>query len=84
MRASSMQFDDAKSVSENILDGRAGDLLFFAENGKTISHVALKLENSEIIHARGMVRINGLQKNHEHFDESLINTFVAVKTFLND
>lgn len=83
-RDSGMQFDDAKTVSENFLDGRVGDLLFFAENGKTISHVALKLDDNQIIHARGMVKINSLNENDEHFDESLINTFIAVKTLLND
>ena len=80
-RDSPMQFEDAQLVSENFLDGNPGDLLFFAENGDRITHVGLKLNRNEIIHTRGMVRKNSLDKNSEHFDEFLFNTFVAVKTF---
>ena len=80
-RDSPMQFEDAKMVSENFLDGTPGDLLFFAENGDRITHVAIKLNNNEIIHARGRVKINSLDRNSEQFDLKLINTFVAVKTF---
>jgi len=82
-RDSPMQFEDARMVSENFLDGSPGDLLFFAENGKRITHVAMKLTENEIIHARGRVRINSLDKNSELFDNTLIDTFVAVKTFFN-
>lgn len=80
-RDSPMQFEDARHISENFLDGNPGDLLFFAENSDQITHVSLKLNQNEIIHARGMVRINDLDKNSEHFDEFLHKTFIAVKTF---
>ena len=78
-----MQFEDAQMVSDNFLDGTPGDLLFFAEYGERITHVALKLSEKEIIHARGRVRINSLDKDSELFDSKLIDTFVAVKTFFD-
>lgn len=81
-RDSPMQFDDAKFVSDNPLDGQPGDLLFFAENGDRITHVGLKLEKQKIIHARGMVRINSLVQDDADFDPTLIKHFVAVKSFL--
>lgn len=83
-RDSPMQFEDARPVSENFLDGRPGDLLFFAENGSRITHVAVKLNEKEVIHARGRIRINSLDRNSSNFDALLINTFVAVRTFFND
>ncbi|KAA3611144.1 MAG: peptidoglycan endopeptidase [Calditrichaeota bacterium] len=83
-RDSPMQFEDAVLVSENPLDGQVGDLLFFAEEGNRITHVAVKLSDSEIIHARGMVRINSLIPGGKDFDKSLLDDFVAVKTFLNE
>ena len=82
-RDSPMQFEDAQMVSDNFLDGTPGDLLFFAEYGERITHVALKLSEKEIIHARGRVRINSLDKDSELFDSKLIDTFVAVKTFFD-
>lgn len=80
-RDSPMQFEDARAVGEDILSGNPGDLLFFSENGSRITHVALKLKNNEIIHARGMVKINSLEKDSLLYDTSLIKDFVAVKTF---
>lgn len=82
-RDSIQQFEDAQPVSENINDGRPGDLLFFAEDGKKISHVAVRLEDNKIVHSRGMVRINSLNEKEALYDASLIRDFVAVKTFLN-
>jgi gamma-D-glutamyl-L-lysine dipeptidyl-peptidase len=80
-RDSPMQCEDAGFISKNFLDGNPGDLLFFAENGDRITHVAIKLNEKEVIHARGRVRINSLDRNSANFDALLINTFVAVKTF---
>ena len=81
-RDSVMQYEDAKTVSKNILDGKPGDLLFFAEDRDTITHVAVKLENDKIIHARGMVKINSLEKGNQLYDGALMRDFVEVKTFL--
>lgn len=81
-RDSPMQFEDAVLVSENPLDGNPGDLLFFAEKGERITHVGVKLEDQKLIHARGMIRINSLEKGKADFDKTLIDHFVAVKSFL--
>ncbi len=81
-RDSPMQFEDAAFVGENINDGLAGDLLFFAEDGNRITHVALKLDDNKIIHARGLVKFNSLEKDNNLYDETLIRDFVAVKSFL--
>jgi gamma-D-glutamyl-L-lysine dipeptidyl-peptidase len=80
-RDSPMQFEDTKFVSENPLDGQPGDLLFFTEEGNRITHVGVKLENEKIIHARGMIRINSLASDGKDFDKSLLDDFVAVKSF---
>ena len=36
----------------------SGDLVFFSDKGKEISHVGLVLDNDKIIHASGRVRID--------------------------
>ena len=77
-----MQFDDARFISDDPINGTPGDLLFFAENGNTITHVALKLEQDKIIHARGMIKINSLVAGDADFDPLLLRDFVAVKSFL--
>jgi cell wall-associated NlpC family hydrolase len=80
-RDSPMQFEDASMVSEDLLAGQPGDLLFFAENGNRITHVGVKLSDNKIIHVRGMVRINSLLPGEADYDKSLIENFVAVKTY---
>ncbi|MCB0282856.1 MAG: C40 family peptidase [Calditrichaeota bacterium] len=81
-RDSPMQFEDAMPVSTDPLKGGPGDLLFFAEKGDRITHVGLKLADQKLIHARGMIRINSLEKGKPDFDQTLLDHFVAVKTFL--
>jgi len=81
-RDARMQFEDARPVSADPLGGQKGDLLFFAENGKRITHVGFALENGRILHARGMVRINSLNENDDDFDRNLRNHFVEIRTFL--
>ncbi len=83
-RDSPMQFEDSSLVSEELLGGNPGDLLFFTEEGDRITHVGIKLKDNKIIHARGMVRINSLIPNEPNFDKSLFDNFVAVKTFIKD
>ena len=46
-----------------------GDLHFFTENGKSISHVAVSLGQSKYIHASGKVQLNSLHPEHEDYDE---------------
>lgn len=83
-RDSWMQFEDSKFVSENPLGGELGDLMFFAEDGKKITHVGLCLGQGYLLHARGLIRINVLLQDHPLYDETLWRDFVAVKTFLDN
>lgn len=82
-RDSQQQFDDARPVGNNFSDGQPGDLLFFSENRNKITHVALKLPDDMVIHARGMVKTNSLNKNNPLFDAVLKEEFIEVKTFLD-
>ncbi len=77
-----MQFDDAKFISKEFLKAQTGDLCFFSEDSKNISHVAFYMDEGKVLHARGMIKINSLQKNDNDFDAELLSTFVAVKSFL--
>lgn len=61
---------------ENLLPG---DLLFFAEPGKNISHVAISLGNGAYIHASGRVTINHLHPQHTLHDASRLATWVLSK-----
>jgi cell wall-associated NlpC family hydrolase len=54
----------------------AGDLLFFAEQGKGISHVALCLGQHKYIHASGKVQVNSLNPDHADYDAFRANTWV--------
>jgi len=76
-----MQFEDARPVSNEFQGGKTGDLLFFAESGSRITHVAIRLEESYFIHARGMVRINSSHAADALFDQELSDTFVEVRSF---
>lgn len=77
-----MQFEDAKSVSKDPFNAGGGDLCFFSENGEKITHVGLCIGGGKVLHARGMVKINSLNKADTDFDEELFSTFVEVKSFL--
>ncbi len=81
-RDAAMQSDDAQFISNNYLDGQKGDLYFFSENSKKISHVGICLGSGRVLHARGMVRINSLNKNALNYDEKLFANFTTVKSFL--
>ncbi len=80
-RDSPMQFEDARPVSNTFGEGEAGDLLFFAESGTRITHVAIRLDQGYFIHARGRVRVNAFRADDPLHDRSLENTFVEVRTF---
>ncbi len=77
-----MQFEDARPVSRNPLQGRPGDLMFFAEAGERITHVGFVLADGKLLHARGMVRINSLTKSDPDYDESLLKDFVEIRSYL--
>ncbi len=80
-RDSPMQYQDARPVSGEFNGGAAGDLLFFAESGTRITHVAIRLDQGYFIHARGRVRINASRADDPLFDRGLMDTFVEVRTF---
>lgn len=77
-----MQHQDSAFVSKDPMQFQRGDLLFFAENGERITHVGIGMNDGMFIHARGKVRINSLVNTHPHFDKSLLDSFVDVRTFL--
>jgi len=54
-----------------------GDLAFFSEKGKEISHVGLIIDSDKIIHASGYVRIDPIT------DEGILNTETKIYTHLS-
>ena len=81
-RDARMQFEDGAYVSDNPLEGRAGDLMFFAESGDAITHVGLCLGKGRVLHARGMVRVNSLDRNDPLFSADLLKNFAGIRSFL--
>jgi hypothetical protein len=81
-RDSWMQHRDGKFCSDNPSGAEAGDLYFFSDNSKKITHVGIALGKERIIHARGMVKENSLNPKDENFSEELYNSFVDVRTFI--
>ncbi len=76
-----MQHETGKMVTKDPLRGQPGDLMFFAEKGDRITHVGFCLGNGKLLHARGMVGINSLNKDDADFSEQLQADFVEIKTF---
>lgn len=61
-----------------------GDFLFFgqkatAEQKEKITHVAIHLGDSRIIHASGTVKVESLKRGDADFNEYRFNTFVRAK-----
>jgi len=83
-RDAAMQFDDAKFISDNYKEGQPGDLYFFSDNSEKISHVGICLGDSKVIHVRGMVRINSLNKDDSNYDNNLFASFKSVKGFFSN
>jgi gamma-D-glutamyl-L-lysine dipeptidyl-peptidase len=83
-RDSVEQHDQGMRLSTDHRDARAGDLLFFSETGKRISHVGMSLGDGLILHSRGMVTLNSLCPEHPHFRPALRDTFVEVKSYIDD
>lgn len=82
-RDSWMQHHDTILIGEEPAKAQPGDLYFFAENKKKISHVGIALGESKILHARGFVRINSLNPGDELFDQTLYDTFVDIRTIFD-
>ncbi len=80
-RDAHMQYDDADFVSDDFTAGEPGDVLFFAESGTRVTHVAVRLKDGYFIHARGMVRINSSKAEDALFDKQLADTFTGVRSF---
>lgn len=78
-----MQFDDACTVSTDPQNGKPGDLCFFSEKENHISHVGICVAPGNIIHARGMVRINSLNADDPLFDRSLLDAFTEIRTYFD-
>jgi len=76
-----MQHQDADFISDDWQDGQPGDVIFFAEGNHKITHVGIKLNKHEVIHARGMVRINSLDPTADNADMQLITDFISVGSF---
>jgi hypothetical protein len=80
-RDSWMQQRDGTFVSTDPKNAQPGDLYFFSDNGKSITHVGIAAGNSQIIHARGMVRLNSLKPGEPCFNQNLLDTFIDVRTY---
>jgi SH3-like domain-containing protein len=81
-RDSYMQKDFLNTISTNINDSQAGDLLFFGDDKVHVDHVGIAIGNNGIIHARGMVKINNLDKSAIDYDAKLDETLIAVSTVI--
>jgi hypothetical protein len=52
-------------------DARAGDLIFFSEPGRKVSHVGIWLGDGVFAHARGQVRIGSIHRRNPFYDKDL-------------
>ena len=64
-----MQAEDAQPVDPGAV--RPGDLLFFGEPDRRVSHVALVESGSRFIHAQGFVRRHSLDPGNAGFHPRL-------------
>ena len=51
------------TVITSLQEGQAGDLVFFAAEGKGISHVGILLDDNTVIHASGSVRLDKITQD---------------------
>lgn len=61
-RDSSQQVEQGKLI-DSLENAMPGDLAFFRNENKKVTHVGILLENQEIIHASGKVKIDFLDEN---------------------
>ncbi len=77
-RDSSIQFSAGEFIGKNLKKLRAGDLLFFSHDGRSVSHVALYIgKNRTFIHSSGYVRVNSLDPRRKDFNKKLLAAFVG-------
>lgn len=79
-RDSYMQKDAIKEISKNISDADEGDIIFFGEDKIKVDHVGIALGKNKIIHSRGMVKINSLDKSETDYDKQLDETLICVSS----
>lgn len=89
-RDASQQVHVGKAIDTNddIRNLKPGDLLFFGTKGdekrtERITHVAIYMGDSKIIHATGQVKIESLNPEDEDFAPERLKTFVRAKRFLD-
>lgn len=75
---------DTVSITKSLKDLKAGDLLFFAGNKKTmrVSHTAIYIGNGEFIQAAGLIRINSMIKGAKNYDDFQSRTLVGARRML--
>ena len=61
-RDASQQAEKGKKVA-SLKTAKTGDLVYFSENGKAVSHVGILTGNGQIIHASDQVRIDKIDEN---------------------
>ncbi|GAB5555636.1 MAG: C40 family peptidase [Saprospiraceae bacterium] len=90
-RDASQQVHVGKVIDTNddISNLQAGDLLFFGLEGneerkEKITHVAIYMGDSKIIHATGQVKIESLNPEDDNFAPERLQTFVRAKRFLEN
>ena len=75
---------DTVSIAKSLKNLKAGDLLFFAGNKKTmrVSHTAIYIGNGEFIQAAGLIRINSMIKGSKNYDDFQSRTLVGARRML--
>lgn len=81
-RDASMQADGGELITD-IGKVKTGDLAFFVNEKGNISHVGLLLNNSQIIHASGRVRIDSFDKDGIYHDrlQKYTHKLYSIKRF---
>jgi cell wall-associated NlpC family hydrolase len=71
------------NLSKDFKNLDSGDLLFFGQSSKRITHVAIALKDGLFLHAEGYVRINSLDPKHPDFNEYRLKTMLRAKKILD-
>lgn len=84
-RDSGQQVKMAGSITTNINDAKAGDLVYFSTHPGHITHVGFYLDDGLLLHASGNVKISRISgKNRSGFEyeanQKLVNFIVAIQS----
>ncbi len=76
--------NDTVSVAKSLKNLKAGDLLFFAGDKRTlkVTHTAIYIGNGEFIQAAGLVRINSMIRGSKNYDDYQSRTLVSARRML--